>query len=98
MHAGMGVAQCGHGQVLLIRSGKMKNSMMDKPTTGIKPHAARGFSLLELLIVMTVIAIVSTFAVVGLSRSRDSVNLQNSARIMASYAEKARLDAIRRHD
>ena len=76
----------------------MKKSMMDEPTTRRKPHASRGFSLLELMIVMTVIAIVSTFAILGIKRSRNSINLQNSARVFASYCEKARLGAIRRHD
>ncbi|MFN2455163.1 MAG: Tfp pilus assembly protein FimT/FimU [Pyrinomonadaceae bacterium] len=59
---------------------------------------ARGFSMLELLIVMVIIAIVSAFAVMGITRSRNTARLQNSARIFAGYVEKARLDAIRRHD
>ncbi len=76
----------------------MKKNTMDEPTTRRKPHASRGFSLLELIVVMTVIAIVSGAAVLGISRSRNSINLQNSARLFGSYVEKARLDAIRRHD
>ncbi|HEY3028205.1 MAG TPA: prepilin-type N-terminal cleavage/methylation domain-containing protein [Pyrinomonadaceae bacterium] len=76
----------------------MKKSIMDKPMTHRKTRASRGFSLLELIVVMTVIAIVSGAAVLGISRSRNSINLQNSARLFGSYVEKARLDAIRRHD
>src|SRR6266567_2540867 len=57
-----------------------------------------GFSLLELFIVVTLISVVSTLAVLGIARSRGSANLQNSARLFGSYVEKARLDAIRRHD
>jgi prepilin-type N-terminal cleavage/methylation domain-containing protein len=76
----------------------MKKSIMDEPTRRRKPHASRGVSMLELILVMSVIAIISTFAVLGITRSRNSINLQNSVRIFASYIEKARLDAIRRHD
>src|SRR6266566_1513165 len=83
---------------LLTRSGKMKKSMMNEPMTCIKPHAASGFSVLELVIVIAVIGTVSTFAVLGISKSRNSANLQNSGRLFSSYVEKARLDAIRRHD
>src|SRR5437588_5676551 len=57
-----------------------------------------GFSLLELFIVVALVGVVSTFAVLGITRSRGSANLQNSTRLFASYVEKARIDAIRRHD
>jgi prepilin-type N-terminal cleavage/methylation domain-containing protein len=76
----------------------MNKRKTDGPKTSRKPHAAGGFSIIELVIVMAVIAIASTFALIGFSRSRKSISLQNSARVLASYAEKARLDAIRRHD
>lgn len=76
----------------------MAKSMIEDSTTSRKPHASSGFSVLELIIAVTVIAVISTFAVLGITRSRNSINLQNSARLFASYVEKARLDAIRRHD
>ena len=76
----------------------MKKSMMSGPTTIRNAPTSGGFSMLELIIVVTVIAVVSTLAVLGITRSRNSINLQNSARLFASYIEKARLDAIRRHD
>lgn len=57
-----------------------------------------GFSMLELVIVFAVIAIVSGFAVISVNSTRSSLRLQNSVRQLASYLEKARLDAIRRHD
>lgn len=76
----------------------MKKSMMDELRTQSKPDASHGFTLLEVMIVMTIIAIVSTFAVLGITRSRNSMGLQNSARLFASYLEKARLGAIRRNE
>lgn len=76
----------------------MKHSiMMNEQTTYNKMDGSRGVSVLELIVVMTVIAVLSTFAVLGITRSRNSISLQNSSRSFASYAEKARIDAIRRH-
>lgn len=57
----------------------------------------RGFTLLQLLITVGIAGIVSTFALIGISRSRENIRLQNSVRQLAGYIEKARLDSIRRH-
>jgi Tfp pilus assembly protein FimT len=57
-----------------------------------------GFTLLQLLITVAVIAIVSGFALVGWARARDSIRLQNSVSTLTGYLEKARIDAVRRHD
>ena len=56
-----------------------------------------GIGVLELLLVLTLVAILSTFAIIGINRSRASLRLQNSTRIFAGRVEKARLDAVRRH-
>ena len=76
----------------------MKKPIMNYPATYRAPNSASGLSMVELVIVVAVIGILSAFAVLGITRSRNSLKLQNSARMFASYIEKARLDAIRRHD
>ena len=57
----------------------------------------RGYSLLQLLITVAVIAIAVTFALMGITKARASLRLSNSARQFAVYAERARADAVRRH-
>jgi prepilin-type N-terminal cleavage/methylation domain-containing protein len=57
-----------------------------------------GVSLLELIVVVVIVGIVSAFTVSSIRKSRDSLALQNSVRQLAGYIEKARLDAVRRHD
>ena len=57
----------------------------------------RGFSLPQLLIVVAIIGVVSTFAIVNFRRSKDSIAMQNSIRLLASRIEKASVDAVRRH-
>ena len=71
---------------------------MDEQAKIRRLQAMRGFSVVEVIVVMVVIGIISTFAVLGITRSRNAVKLQNSARLFSSYLEKARVDAIRRHD
>jgi Tfp pilus assembly protein FimT len=56
-----------------------------------------GFSIIQLVIVVAVVAITITFAVIGIANARASYRVQNSARRFASHIERARTDAIRRH-
>lgn len=56
-----------------------------------------GFTLIQLMIVVGVVAIVGAMAVFGIVSARQRVRLNNSARLLASYLEKARVDSIRRH-
>lgn len=56
-----------------------------------------GFTIVQMAITVAIIAIVSTFGVLGIRTARAEFRLQNSARLFASYVEKARLDSIRRH-
>jgi Tfp pilus assembly protein FimT len=60
-------------------------------------QSVKGFTLLQVAISFAVLAIISGFAIVGLQSVRASLRLQNSVRQLASYLEKARLDAVRRH-
>jgi type II secretory pathway pseudopilin PulG len=58
----------------------------------------RGFSILQLLMTIAIVGIVTVFAFMGISSARETIRLQGSVRQLAGYMEKARLDAIRRHD
>ncbi len=58
----------------------------------------RGFTVIETLIVMAVLAALAGMAVFGLRSARAAMRLNNSARVFAQNVERARLDAIRRHD
>ena len=57
----------------------------------------RGFSVIQLLIAFALMTVISSFAIIGLTRAKANLRLQNSIRQLASYLEKARLDAIKRH-
>jgi Tfp pilus assembly protein FimT len=62
-----------------------------------KPGRDPGVGMLELVIVVAIVAIVSTFALLQIRSSRSALRVQNSVRQLASYMEKARIDAVRRH-
>ena len=57
----------------------------------------KGFTLLQMLIVVLVIAVIGGMAAYGITQARQRIRLSNSARLLASYLEKARVDSIRRH-
>src|SRR6185436_14999788 len=57
----------------------------------------RGFTLTQMVITLAIIAVVSTGGVLGIRTARAEFRLQNSARLFATYIEKARADSIRRH-
>lgn len=56
-----------------------------------------GFTIVQMVITIAIIAIVTTFGVLGIKNARAEYRLQNSSRLFATYIEKARQDAIRRH-
>jgi len=62
-----------------------------------KPRRQHGFTILQMIITVTIITIVSTVGVLGVKTSREHFKLQNSARLFAVYIEKARADSVRRH-
>jgi len=57
----------------------------------------KGFSVMQVVITITVIAITSALAVFGIASARTRIRLTNSARLLASYLEKTRVDSVRRH-
>lgn len=56
-----------------------------------------GFTMLQLVLTVTVMTILGTFAFMGITSARADMRLTGSARQFASHVEKARLDAVRRH-
>src|SRR5512145_3420985 len=57
----------------------------------------RGFTITQMVITLSIIAVVSTFGVMGIKTARAEFKHQSAARLFATYIEKARLDSIRRH-
>lgn len=56
----------------------------------------RGFTVTQMVITISIIAVISTFGVLGIKTARAEFRLQSAARLFASYIEKARADSIRR--
>jgi prepilin-type N-terminal cleavage/methylation domain-containing protein len=69
------------------------NPAVDEPRPGI----ADGFSMLELLIVVAIIAIVSSLALLSFQNSNRDLKTSGAIRTLSVYLEKARLDSLRRH-
>ena len=69
---------------------------METPTSE-KRSRERGAGMVELIIVVAIVGIVSAFALLQVKSSRSALRVQNSVRQLASYMEKARVDAVRRH-
>ena len=57
----------------------------------------RGFTITQMVVTLVIIAITSTAGVLAIKGARAEFRLQNNARLFATYVEKARADAIRRH-
>ena len=70
---------------------------MKAPLTPKKLSDAAGVSVLELLIVLTMLAVVTGFALMRIVRARQVMIRANAAQELMGYLEKARLDSVRRH-
>src|ERR1041385_2696903 len=66
-------------------------------TTAVKRDRERGAGIVELITVVAIVSIFSAFALFQVRSSRSALRVQNSVRQLASYMEKARIDAVRRH-
>lgn len=62
-----------------------------------KTRNQAGFSMVQTLIVLGVVSVISGLAFLGITEARQRIRLSNSARLLASYVEKARVDSVRRH-
>lgn len=68
-----------------------------KVTLTAPNNNTRGFSVIELLIVVSVLSVVSGFALMQITRARQVMSRENAVRQLGSYLEKARVDSLRRH-
>src|ERR1044072_1412941 len=69
---------------------------MDRQVSGKRTRES-GVGIVELVVVLAIVGIVSTAAFIQVRSSRSALRVQNSVRQLASYMEKARVDAVRRH-
>jgi prepilin-type N-terminal cleavage/methylation domain-containing protein len=75
----------------------MRKQVMNFTRKKAKLDIAAGFSLLELLIVVTLISIVTSFALVSFLNANKGFKLAGATRALSTYLEKARIDSVRRH-
>ena len=57
----------------------------------------RGFTLLQVIVMVALISVVTAFGAIGVVKARAHMRLAGSARAFAGFAEKARADSVRRH-
>lgn len=71
---------------------------MEMPLTNSSEatRGARGFTMVEVLIVLAIVIIGATIAVMQVARSERNFRLANAEREFMSYVAKARVDSIRR--
>jgi prepilin-type N-terminal cleavage/methylation domain-containing protein len=69
---------------------------MKAPLTSQTFSNDAGFTVLELLIVIAMIAVISGFALIQIVRARQLMIRANAAQELLGYLEKARLDSVRR--
>ena len=67
------------------------------PKTNSSPRRPSGFTTIELVVMATILAVVTAFGFIGITKARASVRLSGAAREYASYVEKARIFSIRSH-
>lgn len=69
---------------------------MNAPLTNKTPGNDAGFTVIELLIVITMITVVTGFVVMQVVRARQLMIRENAAQQFMGFLEKARVDSVRR--
>ncbi|HEX8173646.1 MAG TPA: hypothetical protein VF543_00840 [Pyrinomonadaceae bacterium] len=63
----------------------------------VTKRGERGFSAIQLLVVIAIVGIISAMATMSISSAQQNMRRENTIREFKGYLEKARLDSIRRH-
>jgi prepilin-type N-terminal cleavage/methylation domain-containing protein len=90
-------AQVAHPKSIKRLKGHMSKEIISLSKTKSRLSCADGFSFPELLIVVTIVSIVSSFALISFQDSNKSFKLSGATRTLSGYLEKARVDSVRRH-
>jgi type II secretory pathway pseudopilin PulG len=77
-----------------LKEARMKE--LKDSEVGGRRQSERGISVLEIIIVVTIIGVVTAFAILRISAAQRAMRLTNSTREFISYLERARIDSIRR--
>ena len=75
----------------------MSKQVTNLPKKNPRLSSDTGFSVAELLIVIAIVGIVSSFALLSFQKSNKSFQLAGATRTLSAYLEKARVDSVRRH-
>ena len=75
----------------------MQKHILYFPNKEAKLSSAAGVSAVELLVVMMIVAGISTFALISFQRSTRSFKLAGAMRNLSAYLEKARVNSVVRH-
>jgi Tfp pilus assembly protein FimT len=70
---------------------------MQKTKATLKTRKRNGFTMVEITIMAAIVAIITAFGLLGISRAKASIRLSGAAREYATYIEKARMHSIRNH-
>src|SRR6185369_17260477 len=82
-------------RVAVLTAASLKHLM--EPQKFDQLNRERGAGIVELVIVVALVAVISAFALIQIRSSRSALRVQNSVRQLASFMEKSRIDAVRRH-
>jgi hypothetical protein len=81
----------------ITSTGDSMKSQPNPPVLRQRPTSQLGFTVVQVLITVTLIAVVSAFALMAVGNARASMRLTASTRELAGYLEKARTNAVRRN-
>ena len=76
---------------------RMHKQFPNFPSKDAKLSNAAGVSVVELLVVMLIVAGLTTLALISFQKSTRSFKLSGATRNLSAYLEKARVNSVRRH-
>ena len=76
---------------------RMHKQFLNFPSKDAKLSNAAGVSVVELLVVMLIVAGLTTLALISFQKSTRSFKLSGATRNLSAYLEKARVNSVRRH-